>query len=64
MVDVVMFAILYTTLLMFVSTVYYVKGRREGMETVVSVIAKLEPDFFSKFKPRLERIVNGNETNT
>jgi len=64
MLDVIFFSVLYTGLLMFVSTVYYLKGRKEGISEVVSVISKLEPEFFKTFKSKLERVIDGNEANS
>ena len=61
MLDIIFFSVLYTVLLMFVSTVYYLKGRKEGIGEVVTILSKHEPEFFKQFKLKLERLVDGNE---
>lgn len=64
MVDIILFSTFYTLLIVLVATLHYFKGRREGMQEVLIVIAKLEPDFFKNLKPKIERLINEREANS
>ena len=64
MVDLILFSTFYTILIAIVAAIHYFKGRREGMQEVLIVVAKLEPEVFKNLKPKIERLINEREASS
>lgn len=62
--DTLIFATLYTLLMMIVSTIYYFKGQKRGIEATVNIIATIDPLFLAKIKPKLQELVDGTEADS
>jgi hypothetical protein len=62
--DTLIFATLYTILMMIVSSIYYFMGQRKGIEATVNIIATIDPLFIAKIKPKLQELIDGTETDS
>jgi hypothetical protein len=56
--DTIIFASLYTILLMVVSAVHYFWGHREGIKDTLEVISSVDPTILPRIKPKLKDIAN------
>ena len=60
--DIILFSILYTALLMVVAAIHYHWGHKEGITDTLEVISSVDPTILPKIRPKLQEIANATET--